>query len=78
MDTDSRAGVEEDDGGARNVHHKEAVLLMQKLPEQLHRHNVILSHDNLRLLAIIHESLVSSHCTSRDFKLDHTYSKQCK
>ena len=44
--------------GVQSVHHKEALLLAKKLPDTLQRHNVILSHDNLRLLAIVHESLV--------------------
>ena len=49
--------VEEE--SVQDVHCKEAAILMQRLTEPLRKHNIILSHDNLRLLAIIHESLVS-------------------
>ena len=41
------------------VYNKEAELLTKHISEPLRQHNVILSHENLRLLAILHESLVS-------------------
>jgi len=50
--------VSESSDGIESVHHKEAGLLAEKVSDTLQRHNVILSHDNLRLLAVIHESLV--------------------
>ena len=51
-------GAEED--RIQTVYSKESELLTSLVSEQLRKHNVILSHDSLRLLAILHESLVGS------------------
>lgn len=47
-----------EDDRVQTVYAKESELLTGILTEPLRKHNVILSHDNLRLLAIMHESLV--------------------
>lgn len=47
-----------DDERVQTVYSKESELLTRHLVEPLRKHNVILSHDSLRLLAIFHESLV--------------------
>ena len=50
-----------DEDRIQTVYSKESDLMTDRLTEPLRKHNVILSHDNLRLLAIMHESLVG-HC----------------
>ena len=52
-----KAKAAEDDR-INTVYSKESELLMKQIQEPLRQHNVILSHENLRLLAIMHESLV--------------------
>ena len=47
-----------EDERTQSVYTKESELLTKNLSEPLRKHNVVLSHDNLRLLAIMHESLV--------------------
>lgn len=49
-------GGEED--RLQTVYSKESELLTKLLSEPLRKDNVILNHDNLRLLAILHESMV--------------------
>lgn len=47
-----------DDDKRQSSHHEEALHLVKNMPDTVSRHNVILSHDSLRLLGILHESLV--------------------
>ncbi len=47
-----------DEERVQTVYSKESEVLTRHLVEALRKHNVILSHDSLRLLAIFHESLV--------------------
>lgn len=42
----------------QTVYSKESEFLISSLKDPLQKHNVILNHDNLRLLAMLHESLV--------------------
>lgn len=50
-----------DEERVQNVYVQESELLMKHLSDPIRRHNVVLNHDNFRLLAILHESLV---CTN--------------
>lgn len=54
-----KQGKGPEDERINTVYSKESELLTKQLQEPLRQHNVILSHENLRLLAIMHESLVS-------------------
>ena len=47
-----------EDDRLQTVYSKESELLTKQLSEPLRRQNVILNHESLRLLAILHESLV--------------------
>ncbi len=50
-----------EDERLQSVYTKESELLTKNISGQLQKHDVILSHDNLRLLAIIHESMVGTN-----------------
>lgn len=52
-----KQGKGPEDERINTVYSKESELLTKQLQEPLRQHNVILSHENLRLLAIMHESL---------------------
>ena len=43
----------------QSVYTKESEMLTKNITDPLGKHDVILKHDNLRLLAIIHQSMVS-------------------
>lgn len=49
-------GAEED--SVQSLYSKESEVLTAKIAEPLRKQDVILNHDSLRLLAILHESLV--------------------
>ena len=57
-------GVRVEEERVQAVHCKEVAMLMQTLSEPLNKYSIIQNHDDLRLLAIVHESLVSSKCTA--------------
>lgn len=53
-----------EDDRMHSVYTKESETLTKNLgSEPIYRNNVVLNHENLRLIAILHESMVSIACT---------------